>query len=200
MNGDVAIASFSFIAEQPGDAAINHRLAGYLPEGRTDDSFVDCVGGAISSLGTDGFFEQALAPRMVSRPFLTVELAESTFCGGAHPNHGVAHLTLDRQTGAPVDLHDWVGPPADEYGNAQLLKPLRAAILARWPDQRDECREYVVEALYWDMELARAGLSFTPMLPHVASPCEEAVMVSWTDVEPFLDEQGLAELARLRGN
>ena len=149
-----------------------------------DDAFLQCFAGQIGSLGIDGFFDQLVAPRMVSRNFLTVAEASETSCGGVHPNTSIVYRTFDRQTGKPVDLHDWIGAPLAPDEARVLPTDLREAVLARWPDDRgvdegaEECREAVASQDYWMLELTLDGISFTPDLPRVAMACGESVLLT----------------------
>ena len=197
---EVTIESFGYPAQQPGDAEINTILtAGHLPRG-LDAHFLECIGGAISSVGADGFFEEKLAPTMISRDFLTVEESSGTYCGGAHPSYYVVDHTFDRQSGEELDLFDWIGAPSSADEVSLISEPLRALAVARWPaDAEEECRQLAEETEYWSLGLAEEGLIFRPDFPQVATACEEPVTVEWQALAPFLDAEGRAGLARLRG-
>ena len=195
---DVAIESFTFAPEQPGDSAILAALPVRMPGGTFADDYLQCLGGAISSLGYDGMFDEAVHPTLVGKAFLAVEVESGTFCGGAHPNYYTGARTYDRRTGAEVDLFDWLGDPHAEGEPADLPDPLRALVLARWSDAEPECREAAGENEYWSLGLARDGLVFRPDFPHALTACEEPVTVEWQALTPFLDAEGKAGLARLR--
>lgn len=196
--GDVAIETFAFAPEQPGDEAILAALPVRLPAGTFADDYLQCLGGAISSLGYDGMFDEALHPTLVSEAFLVVEQESGTFCGGAHPNYYTVSRTYDRLTGEEVDLFDWIGEARIDGEDSTLPDSLRALVLARWPGDVEECREYAAEAEYWSLGLGADGLAFRPDFPHALTPCEEAVTVEWDALAPFLDADGRAGLARLR--
>lgn len=205
---DVEVESFSFAPERRGDAAINAELAAYLPREMVDDAFVQCSAGNLSSFGHDGGFYQHVAPRMVTGRFITVAEANDTYCGGAHPSTWTTYRTFDRETGQEVDLDDWIGPPVGEDEAAPLPDGLRQAVLARWPsdyesveeeEQVEGCRESVASTAYWTLELAIDGISFTPDLPRVVMACTDSVLLDWDALAPFLDAEGRAGLARLRG-
>jgi hypothetical protein len=200
---DNASESFSFPSERPGDGAINAVLEAYLPRGAVDDLLVQCSAGSISAHGYDGGFYQHVEPRMVSSAFLTVAEANDTYCGGAHPATWTTYRAFDRETGGQVDLEDWLGAP----GSGEEARPLRAAlrrtVVASWRrnDERvdSECRDVIADAEYWGLELTRDGISFSPDLPRVVMACGDPVLLTWADLEPFLDAEGRAGLARLRG-
>ena len=197
---EVAIESFTFAPERPGDRAIIAYLDGQLPKGAADDAFAECIAGAVSAVGTDGYFERTVVPAMAAREFLAVDEISSNYCGGAHPNHYTVPRTFDRRDGHEVDLFDWIGAPRGEDGESAIPERLRELVVARWPtDSAADCGELAAGSDYWYLGLAREGLVFTPDMPHVATPCEEAVTVEWTALKPFLDAEGRAGLARLRG-
>ena len=164
------------------------------------DVATECVAGALSSNGSGGYFEEKLIPTMVSRAFLALEENSNTYCGGAHPDYSTFDHTFDRQSGEHVDLFDWIGDPQADGGVAIISPALRALAVARWPtDAEEECRQIAEETEYWSLGLAREGLVFRPDFPHVATACEEPVTVEWEALKPFLDAEGRAGLARLRG-
>jgi hypothetical protein len=196
---DVAITTFTFPPQQPGDPAINAALRAALPGGAAGDDLFACMGGALSALGFDGSFDRSLTPVLTSDAFLVVDESDADFCGGAHPNYWTALRTFDRQSGVEVDLFDWVGAARVEGEAATLAPKLRALAMAHWPsDAEAECREYAADNEYWSIGLARDGLVFQPDLPHVATACEERVTVEWDALAPFLDAEGKAGLQRLR--
>lgn len=196
---DVAIETFTFAPAQRGDKAILAALPVRLPNGTFADDYLQCLGGAISSLGYDGQFDETLHPTLVTGAFLVVEEESGTFCGGAHPNYVTMTRTYDRQSGAEIDLFDWLGDPTAEGEIARLSEGLHALVLDRWPADADqECRELAEENDYWSLGLARDGLVFRPDFPHAMTPCEEPITVEWQALAPHLDADGRTGLARLR--
>ena len=195
----VAIESFTFDPERPGDRAIVAWLEAHLPKGTIEDDFVDCIGGALATVGADGMFAETLAPTMVSREFLTVEEDSGTYCGGAHPNYYTIDHTFDRATGEEIDLFDWIGAARVDGEDSTLAEAVRDLVVARWPaDAEADCRELAATTDYWTLGLARGGLVFRPDFPHVATACEEPVTLEWEALSPFLDAEGKAGLARLK--
>lgn len=198
---EVSIESFTFAPKQPGDRAIVAYLDAQLPKGAPGDVFVECLAGGISSLGTDGYFEQTVKPTMAAGQFLAIDEVSSNSCGGAHPNHYTVPRTFDRRTGREVDLFDWIGDPRTESEGSAIPDALRGLVVARWPeDTAADCGELAAESDYWYLGLARDGLVFTPDMPHAATPCEEPITLEWQALSPFLDADGRAGLARLRGD
>ncbi len=196
---DVSIESFSYPSTETGDRAINAALAAYLPKETMDDDFAECVGGALSSVGADGFFSVTAAPTMASRAFLNIAVDSGNYCGGAHPNYYTYDHTFDRHTGEELDLFDWIGEARADGEDSTIREALRGLVVARWPAEAEaDCRELAAETEYWSLGLAREGLVFRPDFPHVATACEEPVTVEWSALEPFLDEEGRGGLARLR--
>lgn len=195
---DVSIESFSFVPEQPGDAAILEVLAADLPRETVDDDFIECLGGSIASLGIDGSYDLTVKPTLVSKAFLVTEQHSGSFCGGAHPNYYTIMHAFDRQSGEEMDLFGWIGEERIDGEGSVISDSLRPLIMANWPEDSAECREYVEDANFWSIGLASEGLAFQPDLPHVATPCVVPVLVDWNALGPFLDAEGKAGLARLR--
>lgn len=196
---DVSIESFSYPPAEAGDRAINAVLADYLPKETMDDDFAECVAGALSSVGADGFYSVTATPTMASRDYLNVSVDSGNFCGGAHPNYYTYDHTYDRHTGEELDLFDWIGEARTDGEDLTIREALRALVVARWPvDAEAECRDLAADTEYWSLGLAREGLVFRPDFPHVATACEEPVTVEWSALEPFLDDEGKRGLARLR--
>jgi hypothetical protein len=200
LDGDVMVATFTYPDREPGDGVINAMLRAYLPRGNLGDGAYDCLAGALSSLGTDGYVDQTVRPMLVSRVFLGFDEANDQYCGGNHPNAWQVMRVFDRQSGKEVDLFDWIGAPREDGEESILPEALLAAVLARWPaDAEPDCREIVGEGRTWMLGLARDGLVFQPDLPHIAMACAERVTVGWQELAPFLDAEGRAGLAQLRG-
>ncbi len=198
---DVALESFSFEPDQPGDVAINQALSAIvpMPAGTLEDEWLQCLAYAIAAGGRDGYYGQSVKPTMAIAPFLTVEVNRGDYCGGAHPNHDTFHRTYDRTTGEEMNIDAWFGSP-DANGGVVTAPELRAMAMAKWPSDEDleECREYAAEVDYWRLELARDGIVFTPDFPHALTACEEAALLTWSELTPFLDAEGRAGVARLR--
>jgi hypothetical protein len=198
---DVAIENFSIEPERPGDTAINQKLSSLapMPGESIEEEWAQCLAYAIAAGGVDGYVAQSVVPKMAAGPFLTVEINYGNYCGGAHPDHDLFHRTYDRATGEEVDIDGWFGSP-DADGAVVTPPELRAAAMAKWPADENlaECREYAAAVAYWKLELTRDGVSFTPSFPHALTACEEAALLTWSELAPFLDAEGRAGLARLR--
>jgi hypothetical protein len=195
---DVSIESFDFAPEQPGDKAIREMLAADLPGETVDDDFVKCLAGAIATLGIDGDYSLTVKPTLMSRAFLVTEQNSGSFCGGAHPNNYTLSRIFDRQSGEEIDLFGWIGDERIDGEDSIIPGALRDLILAKWPQDSADCREYVEDTSFWSIGLAKEGLEFRPDLPHVATACVEPVLIDWNALGPFLDAEGRAGLARLR--
>ncbi len=215
---DVAIETFQYTPEQPGDPGILAALRGRLPSGTAADPFADCLAGAISVHGTDGSYFEFLEPVMADAAFLGVRESSETYCGGAHPNAYYTFLTFDRQSGAAVELFDWLSDEAREHHASSVASedyftvraPLREVIVAREPiDEPEgvegeqsayhaECGDVIADQGFWSLGLDRDGLLFVPNVPHVAGLCRATFLVPWDELEPFLSDAGRAGAARVR--
>jgi hypothetical protein len=196
---DVSIQTFTYDADNEGDAAINATLSAHLPTGSWDDDYLGCIMSNVDARGTDGQWEETIEPKMVSRAYLAVEESSATDCGGAHPNYYTVPHTYDRRNGQEVDLFDWIGPARGKDGDRSLPEGVQKLVMARWPKDSDaECRDAAAESDFWSIGLSHTGLTFSPDFPHVLTACEEPVTVDWAALTPFLDAEGKAGLALLR--
>ena len=60
----------------------------------------------------------------------------------------------------------------------------------------EECRD-VLNTWSWRFGLSRAGLLAVPVVPHAYAPCSAIFTVPWNEVDPFLNAEGQAKVARL---
>ena len=204
---EVGISSFSYPPTRPGDGAINAalRLDPTKPEG--DGDYLGCMKMALASGGRDGDFQFSQTPELVTSEFLSVAVNRGGFCGGAHPDESVGHRVFDRTSGKRVDVVGWltargVVPSGGEEGTStrQITAALKALALKHFPFGRGEdadCREAISSEDYWEIALTRRGLAFTPSLPHVVQACEDAALVPFAELDPFLSPSGRAGIARL---
>ena len=203
---DVSANGFSLIVDQPGDAAINAAVANYIPTGTLADDWVECLSGAMSHLGGDGYFDRDVRPEMISDAFIAISIAGSTYCGGAHPNHVGFHRLFDRQSGEEIELDEWFADAAfqtDEYDTRPMTEGFRDHVLA-FADAVGSEADYDAECLalartqgYWNLQLTRDGVTFTPDLPHVATACENPISLPWSALDDWLSDAGRAGKARL---
>ncbi|MFC4254608.1 hypothetical protein GRI97_04170 [Altererythrobacter xixiisoli] len=191
------LAGFTYAPSRPGDRAILSALAAYLPSGKSSDDYVQCLSGALQPSGTDGDYARTVEPILANDNFLTIAISTSADCGGAHPSMWSEHKSFDRQSGEEINLAGWIGGDRPHDGAATLPRPLRAAVMAQWQGE-EECREFVENADYWDIALETRGMVFTPVVPHVATPCAEGQLLGWGALAPFLTPDGKAGQARLK--
>lgn len=204
---EVGVSSFSYPATRPGDAAINAalRLDPSRPDGDAD--YLGCMKQALASGGRDGDFQMSYAPALVTPEYLSVAATTGGFCGGAHPDESQWHLVFDRASGKRIDLAGWftargVVPERGERDSSirQITPALKALALNHFSFGRGEdadCREAVEQEDYWEIALNRRGIAFTPSLPHVVQACEDAALVPFAQLAPFLSPEGRAGIARL---
>jgi hypothetical protein len=203
---DIAITSFAYLPSRPGDRAIIAalRLDPAKPEGEAD--YAGCMKMSLASLGRDGDFGFSYAPDLVTADFLSVAANSGGFCGGAHPDESAWHLTFDRVSGRRIDLARWFTARGVVPGEAaaaihQITPALRALALKHYPFGKGEdadCREAVAGEEYWDIALGRRGAAFVPSLPHVVQACEDAAVVPFAELAPFLSAEGREGIVRLR--
>lgn len=191
---EVSISSFTFAPSQPGDAAINEKLAAMLPSGSPMDDYVQCMAGNLIWRGEDGDYEMAASPRFANNQLLSVETRNGSYCGGAHPNFWQDYFLYDRQSGEAIDpagLFNDTGLKLSEYGSKLMQAPLRDVIVAQWPDDADpECKNAAEDQEYWNIQVLEGGISFQPDFPHVLTACEEQLFLTWDQTSPFLSDEG----------
>ncbi|MDB5692363.1 MAG: hypothetical protein JWO81_1426 [Alphaproteobacteria bacterium] len=182
------------------NAKLRAPLSGNPPE------WFDCIRNAIGQSGRDGDTDEMLAPRLISARWLTVIHHQDGDCGGAHPNSANLPRTFDRASGQEIDLHDWLNDtaikrtryPGDSDDIKTLRPAFRAFILGRWKPDDAECGDPVRAQEFWDIELTRTGLVFTPQLAHVVQACGEDFAVPFARLRPYLSAAGLANIASMR--
>ena len=193
---DVEIGGFTFAPTQPGDGKIIEWLGSKLPQGKVEDDFLQCLAGALTVHGVDGYYAMGLSPVFANDELLSIDQNSSDYCGGAHPNHWKQYFTFDRKTGAQLEPVDWFnskGTVVSEYGSTLMQPDLRALIVSHWPqyeNEPDECSGYAEDQEWWGYQIRRDGIQFQPDLPHVITPCEEEILVGWDELEPFLSDAG----------
>ena len=204
----VQIASFALKPQLPGDAAINAAVAlEPLKPGSVAD-FAECMGGNLSSLGTDGDFSLILTPNAILGDFLTVAVLQGYFCGGPHPDAVTTYRTFDRRTGKEFALTDWLASSArqpidGDTSASSLVQPteaLRKLIVAHFPrptDDTDGCFDLVASAEFWTISLTSEGLAFEPSLPHTAAACGDVAPLTFSALAPYLSSAGKAGAARI---
>ena len=218
--GELALESFIFAPEQPGDGRILAELSKGLPTGSHLDPYLQCMGDSIAVNGRDGDYWAAARPILASPDWLVTFDSYDLYCGGAHPSHGYFHRTFDRRSGAQVELARWFAETAIEHRASEsqseaydlVRPPLRRLIVAHEPSDafpaeegaeaepyEPDCRELAREEEFWTFGLGREGMLFVPSVPHVAAVCMTTFTVPWTELEPLLSDEGRAGLARLRG-
>jgi hypothetical protein len=197
---EVELTTFALDGDDPATRRINQVLRRPIAGDPAASDWFGCVTGGLGAHGRDGDFGLGIEPKMITRRWLAAGETSGTYCGGAHPNYATRSLTFDRVTGAAVDLHGWLNPQAvQREADVTMLRPaLRQAVKAQATTMETECRETLGETEFWDIGLTRTGLSFTPDLPHVLTACEEATVVPWDALTPFLNAAGRAGAMSLR--
>jgi hypothetical protein len=182
------------------NASLGEALAGNPP------SWFECVAISLEQGPNEGSNSETLTPSMISRRWLSVTEQYDGFCGGAHPNSGSAYRTYDLASGARIDLHDWLLPTATHSERLEgpdepartLMPAFRTFILRGWRPADRECGETVRDEEYWNIGLTRAGLVFSPSLPHVAQACGEEIVVGFDRLGPWLTREGAENIRAFR--
>lgn len=200
----ISVESFQLSGAGPAIAAINGRLR--EPFDNADEGWRWCLRNA-GPFGAD--YHDEVEARLVTTRWLSVNLFNESFCGGAHPSSSNQPLLFDRRNGSVADLYTWFGDAdinrekVEGYSKTidSLTGKLFEVVLKMHPragDKDDDCGEAVETASSWSLELRTEGIAFTPDLPRVIMACGDEVVLPWTRLEPFLSPIGKGEVAALR--
>ncbi len=197
----IAVETFVLPESRPGARAVNVALRKTLPAlvGTNDD--LECEFSGLDGGGGGGYLERTVAPAMITRLWLSTEVSEDSYCGGAHPNSETTHVVYDLTTGKAVDPLDWFAAVAikqerdHEYTYKRLTPAFRKFLLAQKTVPDAECRSSLEDAEFWDAGLARDGLTLTPQLSHAEAPCENPVILAYARLAPWLNPAGKTAVA-----
>lgn len=140
--------------------------------------------------------------------YIGIEVTHDSYCGGAHPNYGVYHLTYNAKTGQAVDMD--VEVPQQKYNDdyvahekyqATLAKKMAAHIKKIDPDLKDESFQCLVDARDNNESVAEFIANMYPTLaglgknnsliatispPHAMTACVFQLEMSLSEVESLL--------------
>jgi hypothetical protein len=82
---------------------------------------------------------------------------------------------------------------------ATKFRPAFRKVLLRGHSIKNpECRDVLNRADYWDVELTRTALVFTPTLVRVESGCSDEFPMSFAALAPYLSDAGKKNVAELQ--
>jgi hypothetical protein len=200
----VSIESVQFLSRDAASAAINRRLRAPF-----EDSDVDWRWCLRNSGAFGGSYHETIEPTLATNRWLAITEHNESYCGGAHPSNSNVPTLFDRRTGAVVNLMDWMQPTMVHRkkveGFEETLDSLTGAlsefVVAKHPRNTPddpECAEVIQTADTWKLKLRRDGIAFTPDLPRVVMACGDELVVSFRDLQPFLNATGKREVAALQ--
>jgi hypothetical protein len=200
----ILVESFQLLGSGPVIATINRRLR--EPFDKADEGWKWCLRNA-GPFGAD--YHDEVESRLVTTRWLSVNLFNESFCGGAHPNNSNQPILFDRQSGRSVDLYTWFGSASSNREKVEgysetidtLTGKLFDLVLALHPrasESEEDCGGAVKTASSWTLELKAEGIGFTPDLPRVVMACGDEVVLQWNKLAPFLSPTGKREVAALR--
>jgi hypothetical protein len=153
--------------------------------------------------GSGSDWERTVRTPMRGPRFLSVEIVDSTFCGGAHPNVSTMAIVYDLTTGLPVDWTMLLPPGltgkialATGADGTKMVTLASSALHALYlkgyrrgaPDPKSEagdaeCREAVADTssgppamMVW-LDAKTGGLAVQFDLAHVVQACADAVVI-----------------------
>lgn len=204
---DAVLTSFNLAGSGPAVSKVNDQLRKRLLA--EQDMVFECARGMMAEHPQTFEYGSRTTPVMITARWLVAEETSSAYCGGAHPNYGIGHVTWDLATGSVADPARWLAPAkpasapaAEETGADQSLPPALDKLVARaWTQmQKDapDCKDAVTPGeTSWALHPTPAGMAFTPQLPHAVHACVDDVVVAWPKVLPFMNSAGKAAVASL---
>jgi len=143
--------------------------------------------------GGGGWESDLTADRVIGDYLLVGDNEQDNYCGGPHGNSAHSVHTFDLRTGDQVNTLAWLkdGEASLSSGSDEHPKhPLRKLIEKLNP--RTDCKEFNsdfgLEAPY----PTDTGLAFYSDYPHAGRACNEAIVVSYGKLGPFLSNEGKA--------
>jgi len=129
---------------------------------------------------------------------LVLRESYSNYCGGAHPNGGVADfISWDLDKDKALETGRWIRLQKTKASEASLPPKLQALLIHHYKLNRpgdDECADAVQFNSSYLMHPQADGMVFTPSLPHVVQACADDVQVAWPELLPFLTPAGRADV------
>ena len=173
----------------PGDDA-GRRINAAL--NRADARLRAAAAACSDSAGQDATWNRSVTLPMTGPGYLSILIADSLMCGGAHPDADVFALVYDLRNGTPVNWGRLL--PADVAGTMTLddaadgskigtvnSAKLHAVYAGHYPSTKDRaaCLEAVADAAFilWP-DAEAAGLVIRPEgLPYAVQACAEPVVI-----------------------
>ena len=155
--------------------------------------------------GKQSSWERSISVAMSGPRYLSYEIVDNTYCGGAHPNISTMAIVYDLGTGTPVNWAALLPPAltgklalasgADDTKMVTLSAPTLYALYltgyrprsgdAKKDAEDDECRDAVAEAgeggnppamMAW-LDAKQEGLSLQFDLAHAVQACADTVTI-----------------------
>jgi hypothetical protein len=150
------------------------------------------------------WWERSISVSMRGPRFISYDITDNVFCGGAHPSVGTMAIVYDLTTGAPVDWSALLPPSLTgkvalsmEMDGTRMVtlasERLHALYLAQYRPRTgdpkvdasdDECREAIAQAgdgeapamTVWP-DAREGGLAIRFELPHAVQACVDEVVI-----------------------
>lgn len=144
------------------------------------------------------FFKE-MAPIFWNKRALVLEETYSAYCGGAHPSGGIAsYLVWNLIEDRAVEPWDWIRGSKGKYGGYVAPENLNRLIHAIYANKRDDdCTEAIRSNEYYLVYPGKAGMVFSPSLPHVVQACAEDIIVPYSKLRTYLTHKGAAAMKSL---
>lgn len=200
---EVEVASFTVDGGGTAVAKVNAELRSILPDARGGGEWLDCMKTNAAAHGSDGDYQEEIAPVLLSHRWLSARHQGSYYCAGAHPVDYRALRTFDLRSGGEVDVRDWFLPravhvePDTGSPSKTLTAEFRTRLLQGWKPEDPECDDVLRTEEYWNVGVERGALVFSPTLPRVVLACSEDFKLTFAEAQPWLNAHGKAAVATL---
>jgi hypothetical protein len=191
----------------PGIASINRQLRGALHGDAASADFLRTrLRDSIRSYGYYLFNSVTASPVEWNERWITIEIHSQSADEGASGSE-TGYRTWDVQTGREIDPRKWLGVKMfrDEDKTFPLVRRAGALpdglkrFLLKTAKVDEACRTVYGDVVEARLEVSQVGISFT--LGDTFHPeCMQDVLLTFAQLQPFLNEEGKAALRAMTGN
>jgi Regulator of chromosome condensation (RCC1) repeat len=145
-------------------------------------------------------FSKEMTPVFWNERLLVLRETYSSYCGGAHPSGGIgSYVVWDSTEDKPLEPWGWIRGSKGKYGSYVAPAELNALIHSIYVKGRDdECAEVIRSTEYYLVYPGKAGMVFSPSLPHVVRACADDIEVPYAKLRPHLTPKGTAIMKSLQ--
>lgn len=214
------ISSLEIVENISARAAINLRLRNQLQTNAA--AYFECVnpdqlGAHTNADDRNSDLTVVVEPVFWNDRWLSLVSRTAGDCGGAYPHFSFTYTTWDTQTGEKVDLWRWldfdrvkkfVVKNSSQHRTQEVRRELntlivkkairaRRAINGKGAD-KNNCIAEIRGNSDYQLHLSKSGIVFSQDFPHVIQACNGDVELDYSELLPYLSEQGRQYLSLLQ--